>query len=216
MDAILFLHHLPLHEPLTRKHLVLMRALNPTCEVVPLCFESGRNTPLWQWSNADILALEWFDANHPKYERYFLLEYDTFCTQSVREFYVGVYDKAVACAMVINPWSNDIVPGPIGEQVQMRDWYWFRQNTNPDLYPYLRGLWPLTGVMLRHDSFYNMVQLWKSRRDLDHLFSECRLGTLAVMSGHEPVAIRPDCQRFMCAGDVNMDQGPGIYHRVKI
>lgn len=212
MDAILFLHFLPLYEPVSRKHLALIRALNPDAEVIPLKFDEDRETPEWRWQNADLLALEWFDRVQPKHERIFILEADTFCSQSLREFYGASYDKSAVGSLIVHPWSNAEMPGEHGT---MRGWEWFSMSDSAELYPYLRGMVPLCGCMFRHDVFFNMVQQWRTNRALfDPLMSELRMGTLAAMCGFEPTPIRTDCHQYISFKDVQIDRGPGVFHRV--
>lgn len=216
MDAIFFLHHLPLHEPVTRKHLALFRALNRDCVVIPLKFDEGRKTPQWQWANVDILVLEHFDKFQPTFDRYYLMEADCFSSQSLREFYGKSYDRPVVGSIIVKPWSREIIPNPHGEPVCMKDWHWFEANESAELYPYLRGICPTSGTMFSHAALFDIVQIWKTNRAFDNLFSECRLGTLAAMSGREPETIRPDCHKFLCAGDAAYDGEPGCYHRVRL
>jgi hypothetical protein len=215
MDAILFLHHRHLRDPVTCKHLALIRALNPGSEVIPLCFELNRETPQWQWRNCDLLALEWFDREQPKHERFFILEWDCFCSQPLKEFYGAAYERPVVASVVVNPWSTAMVPGEAGETFRMRDYPHFQANESGELYPHLRGLLPVCGVMLRHEVFFNMVQLWKTVAGFDRLFSEARLGTLAVMAGCEPEVIRPDCWKYIFSKNRDFSLGPGVYHRIQ-
>lgn len=217
MDALLYFHHLPLHESTTRKHLALLRSLNPDAEVVPLCFDNGRGTPEWQWKNFDMLAFEWFERENPKHERIFFFEYDCLCMQSVKEFYGPAYHRPAVASIVVKPWSYEIIPGSYGEPIMMKNWHWFTQCESGDLYPYLRGMVPVCGSMFRHDVFFSMNQLLKANGPaFEPLLSEARLGTLACMAGHEPERIRPDCHKFLHSGDVDITQGPGCYHRVRI
>ena len=216
MDAILFIHHLSLNESTTRTNLALVRAMNPDCEVFTLSFDKNRETPKWQWKNCDVLVYEWFEITHPKHDRYFILEWDCFCTQSMRAFYGGSVDYNAAGALVIQPWSDETILTQHGEPQTMRDWHWFAHNTSAELYPYLRGITPICGSMFSHDCLFNMVQLWKTNLAFDRLFSECRMGTLAAMAGYEPRQIRQDAPHFLHSGDVQIDHGPGVYHRVRL
>lgn len=217
MDAVLFLHHLPLHEPTTRKHLALLRALNPRDEVIPLKFEEGRGTPEWQWKNADTLVFDWFERMSPKHDRFVFLEWDCFCTMPLKEFYGKAYDRPAISSIVVKPWSSEIIPGTRGEPQRMKDWHWLSGSESPELYPCLRGMVPLCGCMFRRDTMFDAHQIWRENRGLfDPLFSELRLGTLAAMSGREPERIRSDCHTFIHSGDVDYDRGPGCYHRVRI
>ena len=214
MDAIIFAHHLPLNVGVTRRHLALIRSLNRDCDVIPLKFAEGRESPHWQWANCDLMLLEWFDQNQPKHNRFYFIEADTFCTMPLKEFYGSAYDRPAVGSVIVKPWSDDLIEGT-REPQRMRDFEWFKGNTSGELYPYLRAFTPSCGAMFSHDALFNMVQIWKTVRGFERLFSEVRLGTLACMAGYEPAQIRPDCAKFISPRGVDIDQGPGIYHSVK-
>jgi hypothetical protein len=217
MDAILYLHHLPLTEAVTKKHCVLLKALNRDAEVIPLKFENCNESSEWQWENGDILVYEWFLRENPKHERFFIIEFDTFCSQSLKDFYGDSYNKKVVGSMIIRPWSDNIAPlDKTGFEQRERDWDWFGRNRSPLLYPFLRGIVPMSGVMLSHEALFNMVQLWKTVPDFKQLQNECRIGTLAAMAGYEPEQIRTDCWKYIHAANVEIDHGPGVYHAVKV
>jgi hypothetical protein len=216
MDAILFIHHKPLNEPVTKKHLILFKAFNRDSEVVPLAFESGRETVEWRQRNTDLLMYEWFERSDSHHERVFVVEWDTFPTCSLREFFGCSYDKSVVGATIVRPWSNEVMMLDKGGFSQrQRDWHWFVHNESAELHPFLRGIVPASVVMFSHDALFNMVQLFKTVPAFKNLQNECRMGTLAAMAGYEPVEIRPDCARWINCADVEIDQGPGIYHRVR-
>lgn len=179
---------------------------------IPLCFEKGRENPEWCWRNCDHLIYEYFERENPRYDRYWIIEYDTFCSMPLKEFYKDVYDNPVAGSIIVKPWSDEQIPDRGGI---MRQWHFFTHNTSPEIYPYLRGILPVCGTMLRRDALFNIVQLWKSVREIDKLNCECRLGTLAAMAGYEPVQIRPDCHKFISFVDVAVRNEPGIYHRCR-
>jgi hypothetical protein len=218
MDAILFIHHKGLRDRVTRKHHALLRDLNPGCEVIPLSFDThSPDTYQWQRENHDVLMYEWFAKEKKQYDHYWMVEWDTLCTQSLRHFFGDSYHKKAVASMVVRPWSNDILPTDIpGYAQRQRDWYWFEGCQSPELHPFLRGMVPASCVMFSHECLFNMVELWKTVPAFKHLQGECRLGTLAAMAGFEPQEIRPDCHKWISAQDVDIDQGPGCYHRCRV
>lgn len=216
MDAILFIHHRPLCEPVTKKHLALIRMMNPDAEVFPLCFDSGREDTDWQWRNCDLLVYEWFVREQPKHERFFIIEWDTLCTMSLKDFYGSSYNKPAVGARIITPWSHELLKDyEPRKQTRQRDWHFFEHNTSPEIYPYLRGVTPMCGVMLKRNILSSMVELWSAIPGFKNLFCECRIATLACMAGFEMQEIRPDYERFIHYEDVTDWDVPGIYHRVR-
>lgn len=217
MDAILFTHHHALNEPVTRKHLALLRALNHGHAVIPLSFgHSAPESKEFQRHNHDILMWRWFAETNPHYERYFLIEWDCFCTQSLREFFGDSYHKKIVGSQIVRPWSSEPIENEAdGFSIPQRQWWWFTQNESADLYPFLRGIVPASVVMFSHDAMFDASQLMLTVPALLKLQCECRLGTLAAMSGREPEPIGPDCQKWISCKDVDIDQGPGIYHRCR-
>ena len=216
MDAILFTHYKPLSDPVTRKHLILFKALNPDAEVIPLKFEAGRNDSDWQWRNCDLLVYEWFTRTNPKHERIFIFEWDTFCTMPVKEFYGEAYNYAATAANIVKPWLDDKMPtdNPLGQET-MRTWLWLPQNCSEEIRPYIRGMVPTCGSMFSNEALRGMVELWKTVDGFADLFCECRLGTLACMAGYEPRQISPEAKKFLAFYDVGMETVRGIHHRVR-
>ena len=217
MDAILFLHHRPLSDPVTMKHRILLETMNPDAELIPLCFETGRETPEWQWENCDILIFEWFDKVKPEHDRFFIFEWDVFCTQSLKEFYGDAYDKKSVGSVIMRPWDWSPIPSIDGEPRGMRkNWHWFNSNRSKFLYPFLRAIVPVCGAMFHREVLSKMVELWKTERDFDRVFCECRLGTLSCMAGYEPEEINEGCYKSLSICDVSIASKPGIYHRVRV
>lgn len=217
MDAIYFIYHRGLTDPVTRKHLALVRAMNPDDEVIPLSFPShSPDSYHWQTANHDLLMFDYFDTHHPKHEHHWLIEWDTFCTQSFREFAGESYHKKVIGSQIVYPWSDEIMETNMdGFNIRQRDWHWFSENKSPELHPYLRGIVPASVVMMSHDALFGMNQLLRTVPAFKHLSCEARLGTLACMAGFEPQSIRTDCQKFVSSRDVDIGQGKGCFHRCR-
>lgn len=218
MDAILYFHHRGLTEPTTRKHLALARAFNPHDEVIPLSYpEHSPDSYHQQKNHFDELAYDWFIRTNPKHERIVLLEWDSLCLQPFKDFYGDAYNKKAVGSVIVKPWSDELTQTICGGfEIRQREWTFFTQNRSAELYPYLRGIVPVSCAMFAHDAFFNMCEIWKTNREAyDQLGCECRLGTLACHAGYEPQPIRSDCQKYVSCQDVNIDQGPRVYHRVR-
>jgi len=230
MDSILFLHHKPLDSGITGKHLALLKTLNPDMVVIPISFmdkikhkAAWNHSDHWRSSNQDILIYEWFEREQPKFERYFLIEWDTFCTQPLKEFYGTSYHRSCVGAAIVNPESGDFIPG---QKVRMKDWKWFSFPVSPCLRKFARGIVPTSGTMLSHDALSGMVSVYRNYSsfkqmqaenqvgDLDQMQNECRVGTLASMAGFEPERIREDAHLFLFPSLITQHQELGIWHKV--
>lgn len=217
-DIILFHHHKPLDEPVTKRHLVLFKSLNPNCDVLPQRFkgDGARMSVDWQRHNHDLPMYDWYDRERPVFYRLFLVEYDTFSTTSLRDFFGPAYVKKSAGATIIRPWSDEVVPTDChGFKQRQRDWHWFTENRSEKLHPFLRGMTPASVVMFAHETLHGMNELYRTVPEFKDMHCELRMGTLSAMAGYEPSEIRPDCWKFIHSNDVDIDQGPGVYHRVR-
>lgn len=168
--------------------------------------------PKEQWRNADLLVYDWFARTNPGYDRYFIIEWDTFCTMSLKEFYGAAYDQPAVGATVIRPWSMDPVPG-YGQP--MREWHWFTHGNTPDIYPFLRGIIPLCGAMFSRDAMTGMVKSYSEIRDVDRLHCECRIATLARLAGFEPSRINDEAHLYISPKKIEMKETRGVWHPVK-
>lgn len=217
MDAILYIHHLPLNEGITQRHAMLLKTLNSGARVIPLSFYDGRPRPMLapneQFFHFDTLIYEWFLREKPKFDRYFLIEWDLFCTAPLKEFYGAAYDRPCVGSIIARPWSRDIL---LEHDFAERDWHFFTHGNTPGLYPFLRGIIPSCGAMFSHECLEIMSLIWSENREVDRLICEVRMGTMACMAGFEPERIREDAHLFISPKDVTPKQSRGVWHRVKI
>ena len=167
MDAILFFHRASVMRTRLAARMMLLDVLNPSVDLMPL-------------AGNDEMAYQWFDSANPKHDRFFLISSDVVCSQPLRERFGDEYHRKFAHhGRVVRPWSNEPFDG-----TPDRDWEQFEDSDTAELYPYLRGIVPVTVVMLSHDAIFNFTQLYKSIPAFKAMRPELRLGTLACMAGY--------------------------------
>jgi len=206
--CIIFLHHRD--DELTRFHAQLLRKFNSSAEFIALTFSEGFPTALRyplklpsshaEWGNADRLVYDWFQSEQRvTAERYVIVEYDTLCLMPLDEFYGAAWSQPVSAAEV-KTRDND------------PQWHWFQGLPYPSVYPLL-GLVPMSCVLL---SYLAMQAVSKLSRNpfFNPLCSECRLGTLALLSGFYPSRIRPDASDFI-SWLPRKPTKAGLWHTVK-
>ena len=214
----LFLHHLPLDTGATLKHHQEAQKHCPT--VVPLSFQTVKVSKEG-WRGAyyvDILVYEWFRQTQPNHERYFLMEYDTEMTMPPKEFYCGEWDKPIVGSVIIHPLSD--APVTLNYPTKQRDWGWFwiwlktelGEAEYAKLKPNLRGITPISGILLSHEALSAMTKLFFDTPWMSGVFCECRIGTLAKLAGYEPVS-GTTSKNIWC--DFVSPNGPGIWHKVR-
>jgi hypothetical protein len=212
---------MPLDTGVTLKH--YDQAKKHCSTVVPLSFEklNPRNSGCRGAYHADSMAYEWFDQEKPQHERYLLIEYDTEITMPVKEFYAGVWDLPVVGSVIVEAFSNQqIVPGRSGSQ---KEWGWFwigfkdviGEAAYAKLKPWLRGIVPVSGTLLSHEALAAMTKLFFATPWMTGVFCECRLGTLAKLSGYEPVSWAPGTSHTNVWCATVVPNKPGVWHRVR-
>ena len=216
--AIIFPHYR--NDEVTRKHLQILRKLNPypviaVCcnepEHVPEAIDVGKLTqPIVNgdnWNNCDTILYRWFMCRGLNAERYIYLEWDNYATAPVREVYRSVWDADAAATNVFDYHHS-------------KDWFWFNQywSIPPRLRPFAAGMCPFNGIMLKHKALaaltYGSIP--------SGLFCELRVATLLKSYGFEAAKIdrKYGGQNVATVGrfgkpGVPRRNTPGIYHPVK-
>jgi hypothetical protein len=206
--CILFMHHRD--DELTRRHLRLLRAHNPF-PVVPLHCGQREHLPhavnvgalADVWRNSDLGYLNWFRRRPFDAERYLWLEYDTFASMPVREFYREVWHCDAAGPRVKSPEQNP-------------DWCWFSERglLPPSLRSHCGGLSPLSGILLSHRAMTVLAHA----APMPSVFCEFRVGTLLQAAGIRLTALPPERAATVdwTPSSFLFDPAtPGIYHPVK-
>jgi hypothetical protein len=212
--CILFPHHKK--DDVTKHNLFLMKKYNPHDDVIPIhgfeCDSLPESTnvsdvslslgfvklmssnPFWYF--CDELLYKAF-IKFPNYKRYIWLEWDTYCTQSVREAYADVWHSPAICKDFLNPIDNPT-------------WGWWRDKCFiPDTE--LRGCAPMAGFMASNTAMCDIID----NLPRQHIFSELRLGTALYRAGINPTLFPEALRKTIGSTKRQPKNTPGIYHAVK-
>ena len=219
MDTcVLFLHHLD--DDITRRHFDLICQHNPLAAVVPLCWQGSSHLqesievalpsmdegPRPLWRNCDRMIYNWFQSiNRINADRYIIIEWDTLVSQPFSEFYSpAAWNSRFAAAFVHRPQE---IPDPYWWWYELSDFQW------QALGPFIRGLIPISGVLIERLLLESMSEASKLSV-FSGIFCEARIATLAAYCGVEPIELRPNAAAWIQSKDVT-PKGPGVWHRVR-
>lgn len=211
--CVLFLHHR--NDPVTRKHIALLREHNPNAAIVPLTFDVPEPLPdavdvlgwdsRWKvahpWRNIDEIVYRWFENRPFDAERYIILEYDCLCTVDLKRHYASVWDADVAACDLFTAAENP-------------DWMWFSEIdrlAEPDR-RHAAAIVPFVGTMYSHSG----LLAYLAAAPTNDLFCEFRMGTTVRKAGltfaRFPLAVRRTILWHQYPYGVGR---PGLYHAIK-
>jgi hypothetical protein len=119
------------------------------------------------WTQADLLIYDFAHHNELIYDRYLLLEWDTWCNCSIEEFYGDSLKKETFGHTMHYP-SED-------------KWVWYEMLTEEQKNKFLifGGYTPTSGLLFSKDLLIKMNEhIIKYPRRYDDVFSELRLGSI--------------------------------------
>lgn len=122
--GILFLHHSV--DPVVQNNLASIREQNPQAVIATMsageCLPNGYNlekTPELKLRHSaaperssDILVCSWFLQRKESCDKWWIVEWDTYCTMSAREYYDSV-------------WRYPFVASSVALRHRQPEWYWF-------------------------------------------------------------------------------------------
>jgi hypothetical protein len=226
--GVLFLHHQPLDNPLVTKHLAAIADLGLTA--IPLSFgerppppgqtpETYSGYARWRWGHMDHLVYEWwFSEARIDFDRYMVVEYDTWFTLHPKLFYGASYDRDAVAACVMDARQPQATM-PAGNTFD----YWFKNTPGHQefrdhgLAHCLRGMMPIVCLFSRR-CLSGIAEAFKSNPWCQAPGSpELRFGSLAAVAGFEPESFngpKGPGIHYQYANPVTPDK-PGIWHPVK-
>jgi len=231
--AILFLHHDVNH--IVNNHLSRIKLFNPEIPVFPVGFSSCNllegshavdidqywvpNCDILQSKTKsqlgyvtprpDLLILDFIDKNpHLNYEKYLIIEWDTYFNSSIQDFYGESLNKDFFCS----GFST-------GEDV--KNWYWYNFfEEKGKAVQNLSAIHPVCGLLLSSKLLKNMLGLAKANIGrYNDLTEEAFLGTLIKSCGKNFTLPFNSIgkyihHKFNDSYNENINQS-GIYHPVK-
>ena len=137
-------------------------------------------------------------VTEPEHDRYVRLDYDTLCTQPLRDSYAEVWDLPLACHRLLDPARDE--------------WGWWEDLRYLRDRRGARGMAPMIGTFARHDALLAIL----GHAPVEPVFCELRMGTAVQRSG-VPVAGLPDqlTRTLRWNAYRGSTAAPGLYHAIK-
>jgi hypothetical protein len=137
-------------------------------------------------TEADLFIYDFVDKNDFDYDKYLIIEWDTYCNCSIEEFYKDALQKNFFCHNIIEP-------------EEVKEWYWYKRLYNyQKQIPLLCGVYPTSGLLVSKQKIKQIIEILKNNpRQYDNLNSEMRLGCLLKQTlEHLDIAF-DGCENFI-------------------
>lgn len=213
--CVLFAHHK--NDELTNHHLQLLKKHNTGIDIIPVFGGNGEGVegavelPLSEcplkfrnlvssnphWYFCDRMLYMGF-IKFPHYERYLWLEYDTYCSQPIKEAYASVWDAPAVCRDYVSPDNHP-------------KWGWWRDKVFLKDKENIRGVAPLNCFLASHQSMQAIVE----HAPRESIFSELRIGTALLRANITPSLFPEALRKTIVAHRMTPKRTPGLYHAVK-
>lgn len=209
--CIIFTYHN--NDQLTQSHYDRFKYFNPEYPIVMIKHEDFQQLPYWDydwmWGYNDNIWYRWFLSNEKILaDRYFIFDYDTYCNDSIKNYYGGVWEEQCACS---DHWSIQ----------KYSNWSWFEKYAE-HLKIYkdkLYGVSPPSSLMIRHNDMAQLIQEQQNNSIWRKVFLELRIGTILNINNVKISFIdeqkKHHSTAFPWCVPVNYNNTPGIYHPVK-
>ena len=184
-------------------NLQTLRWYNPGVPVHVI--ENDRPTRQDGWRNADQVLCQWYLAHHPNAQRFALIESDMLCTVPLREHFADTWDADISAANVFLSDQDDHWP------------WWSEVGRLPaNMRPHATGAVPLAGMLFSHRALDAIAPVI-CRPEMNDIFAELRVGTVAAAQGLKIVETGPHAKRTVRSNKLRpyRRRRPGLYHKVK-
>jgi hypothetical protein len=212
--GILFLHHDA--SAVTRNNLASVRRHNPRATVVTI--SAGAPLPggyrladtakihrrhlADPQRSSDWLVCSWFVQRRETCRKWWIIEWDTYCTTSVRSYYAPVWDFAFVASSVRLPYREI-------------EWSWFPQiSSMPKKFrPYAVGAIPF--IYLLAEPALRAICVTLLATPFAGVNSELRFCTVANYCGFPPCGYSPPCDYITWWALPKIPREKAIFHPVK-
>ena len=213
--GILFLHHQV--DAVVKEHLRRLRKHNPGATVVTM--SSGKPlpngytlepTPRLQWlhsllvrRSSDQLVCSWFVQRKEVCDKWWIVEWDTFCAMPAREYYRPV-------------WAFPFVASSVCLKYRETEWFWFKKaGPLPEDYaPFAMGAVPF--LYLMSEPALQAVCRMLLENPIKAGNGELRFATAANRCGYAPCGYSPPNDQITWVNWTKLPPHPAIVHPVKI
>jgi hypothetical protein len=212
--GIIFLHHEV--NQVVMDHLQRIRSLNP--EAVVATISAGEPLPggyTIDWTpqvkllhsqcprrGGDLLLCSWFLQRREDCEKWWIVEWDSFCNVSVRDYYRPV-------------WHFPFVASSVRLLNREPEWIWFQEAEKlADIYkPFMTGIVPFHCLLSEAALKETCTTLLENPCTVAN--SELRFATAANKSGFAPCGYSPPNDQITWMPWQTLPENPTIVHPVK-
>jgi len=212
--GILFLHHDV--NDVVENNLASMRRQNPDATIVTMgascALPNGyslQNTPEVYALHAkqarrsgDWLVCSWFAQRKERCDKWWVTDWDAYCTMPIREYYAAV-------------WKLPLVAPSIRLMHRDPKWFWFRgvKKLPEKFRAYAMGIVP--SLYLVDEDVLGRICTVLLRERFTAGNAELRFGTAANWCGFPPCGYSPPGDGIGCIPWSELPNGKGIFHPVK-
>ncbi len=150
----------------------------------------------------DMLVCSWFIQRREICKKWWIVEWDTYCSMPIREYYRDV-------------WHRPFVASEVYSTKRPVDWHWFHniKDLPADCQPYAMGAVPF--LYLISEEALTAVCEYMIRKPLLVPNNELRFASIANRCGFPPFAFTPPGNQISWIRPASRPIGRGIYHPVK-
>lgn len=210
--CIIIIYHTGVEE-LTQRHYDRFKQFNPEIPIVIIKHEDFELLPYWNyddmWHSNDSILYRWFLSDKKILaERYFIFDYDTYCNDSIKNYYKNVWNEQAACS---DHFSIQ----------QYHNWSWFEKHQQHlSIYKdRLYGISPPVSLMVKHDVLNNLIQEQINNSIWKNVFLEVRMGSILNINGVKIASIDKTKKHYISpfthVVPENYKEITGIFHPVK-
>jgi hypothetical protein len=214
--GILFLHHRV--DRVVQNNLRIIRDRNPDAVVVTISagepLPGGYTmdaSPRFKWlhslfpkRSSDRMVCSWFLQRKEACDKWWIVEWDTFCGVSVRDYYQPV-------------WSFPFVASGVRLANREEEWHWFQKTKRrhvPEAYwPFLTGIVPF--VFLISEPALKATCAMLVENPLEAGNAELRFATAASRCGYAPCGYSPPNDQITWVNWKTLPPKPAIVHPIK-
>lgn len=186
-------------EPALGSNLASFRRCNPGVPIVEVLNKLPSERA---WHDLDLPIYEWYQTRTIQCKRWFLIDWDCWCSVSIREFVGDAWDSPVTASCVCYPNRET-------------HWPWFPQIPllSEKYTSFARGIYPMNAVLVADEA---LAAISKEAPKIENVFCELRFATAASYLGFCPRPYgRNDCTNSWIPFKDEQITYPSIWHPVK-
>jgi predicted small secreted protein len=189
------------HDLIENSYVVTRKPYLPNNQELNIRLNGGKSTS----SESDLQLYEFY-INHQDYDSYFLIEWDTYCNCSIKEYYNEKLNLDNFCSYSFN-YKNSY------------QWSWYNLLSTEQKKLKIGGMYPTSCLYFKNHILYEMVNILMNNISLyNNMQNETRLGTLLQEAGYDIKEFSGDTIHFYDHPEYKekiKNKIKGYYHPIK-